>query len=338
MMPGTPPAVTREEIWAPSAGRQQLVARAKLLQAIRSFFAGREVLEVETPLLMRTTATDPFLTSLEVPLPGGQNWYLQTSPEYAMKRLLAAGSGPVYQLCKAFRQGEAGRLHNPEFSLLEWYRPGFTLRRLLGEVADLVHLAEQTLGVSSPGEPYEVLDYGELFARHLNLNPHFAEYAALQAAVQEQVGAHLVPEHAESPGRSLCLDILFSHAVQPKLQSKVFVVDYPACQAALARQQRRPDGVTVAKRFELFMRGVELANAYEELTDADEQLARMQKDEASRQLLGASPVKKDMRLLAALKSGMPDTSGVALGIDRLLLLLTGGQQLADLLAFPERLA
>lgn len=312
--------------------------RARLLQAIRGFFAARGVLEVETPLLMRTASGDPFLAGFAVPRRGeAADWYLQTSPEHAMKRLLAAGSGPIYQLCKAFRDGEAGRLHNPEFSLLEWYRPGFTLAELRDEVAELLAAARATLELAEI-DPPRLADYGELFSRAVGLDPHLADYASLCEAVAGRVTAALAPEHPESIGRSLCLDILFSQLVQPGLQGQVFVLDYPACQAELAKLHTRPDGVQVAGRFELFIQGVELANAYEELTDADEQLARMREHEHRRRLLGMVPVAPDLRLVGALSAGMPEAAGIALGLDRLLMLLTGTGRLEEVLAFPERLA
>lgn len=294
---------------------QALRARAELLAHLRTFFAQRGVLEVETPLLSRSTVTDPALA----PLKCGDRW-LQTSPEYAMKRLLAEGAGPIFQVCKAFRAGEAGPRHNPEFTLLEWYRPGYGLRDLMSEVAELV--CEQ-LGA----RPVSYVAYRELFEAALGLDPHRASADELESCVRQRVD---YAGGAES--RDTWLDLLMSHVIQPSLADMVFVYDYPASQAALAR--RRHDGdVEVAERFELFVDGVELANGYRELADASEQRRRFEADNAVLAERGESPRPLDEELLAALDSGLPDCAGVALGLDRLLMLKLGVDSLADVLAF-----
>jgi lysyl-tRNA synthetase class 2 len=292
-----------------------LRARADMLRQLRAFFADRGVLEVETPLLSRSTVTDPALT----PIPCGDRW-LQTSPEYAMKRLLAAGSGPIYQVCKAFRSGEAGRRHNPEFTLLEWYRPGFSLRALMEEVAALVCTV---LG----NRPVAFASYRELFRERLGLDPHLATSAELEACVRDRL-----EYSGGEESRDTWLDLLVSHLVAPTLEDLVFVFDYPASQAALARLRREGD-VDVAERFELFVDGVEIANGYHELTDAAEQRRRFEADNAVLRARGEPARPLDEALLEALEAGLPDCAGVALGLDRLLMLLTGEDRLAEVLAF-----
>lgn len=299
----------------PEPTPDRLRARAELLADLRAFFAQRDVLEVETPLLSRSTVTDPALA----PVPCGDRW-LQTSPEYAMKRLLAEGAGPIFQVCKAFRAGEAGPRHNPEFTLLEWYRPGFDLRQLMEEVAELVCGA---LG----DKPVKYLSYRELFEAVLDLDPHLATTAELESCARLRVD---YAGGAES--RDTWLDLLLSHVIQPSLAGMVFVFDYPASQAALARRRRDGD-VEVAERFELFVDGVELANGYLELTDPAEQRRRFEADNAVLAARGEAPRPLDEQLLAALAAGLPDCAGVALGLDRLLMLKLGADSLADVLAF-----
>jgi len=239
-----------------------------------------------------------------------------------MKRLLAAGSGAIYQICKAFRGAEGGRLHNPEFTLLEWYRPGFTLEQLMEEVAELV-------GAVLQRPDWKVTTYAALFLEHLDLDPHRAPAEALEACVR----AHI--DYAGGrESRETWLDLLFTHLLEPGLrdQGLLFIVDYPATQAALARL-RAVDGVAVAERFELYVDGVELANGYRELTDPAEQRRRFQSDNTSLEAQGRAARAIDERLIAALDAGLPDCSGVAVGVDRLLLLREGALNLSDVLAF-----
>lgn len=299
----------------PDPTPDRLRARAELLADLRAFFAQRGVLEVETPLLSRSTVTDPALA----PIPCGDRW-LQTSPEYAMKRLLADGSGPIFQVCKAFRAGEAGPRHNPEFTLLEWYRPGFDLQALMAEVADLV------CGVLG-ARPPQFVSYRELCTAKLGLDPHRASTAELESCARQRID---YAGGAES--RDTWLDLLMSHVIQPSLSGLVFVFDYPASQAALARLRREGE-VQVAERFELFIDGVELANGYRELADAAEQRRRFEADNAMLAARGETPRPLDEQLLAALHAGLPDCAGVALGLDRLLMLKMGADSLADVLAF-----
>ena len=306
-----------EESWRPAAPRQALHARAEMLAAIRTFFQQRGVLEVETPLLGAATVTDPHIE----PLPGADRW-LQTSPEYAMKRLLAAGSGPIFQVCKAFRGGEIGPRHNPEFTMLEWYRPGFELAQLIEEVAELV------CGLLNRDD-WRCVTYGELFERHLQLDPHSASVEELESIAREKLDLNF-----SAAGRDDWLDLLQTHLVEPQLreQGLVFVTDYPASQAALARLRR--DGEReVAERFELYVDGLEIANGYRELCDPQKQLLRFSRDKSRLTEEGRAEREVDQRLVDALEAGLPDCSGVALGVDRLLMLLLGAERLSDVLSF-----
>jgi lysyl-tRNA synthetase class 2 len=289
------------------------------------------VLEVETPLLARATVTDLHLHSIpcrpEVAATPGRpdaELYLQTSPEFAMKRLLAAGSGPIYQLAKAFRDGESGRLHNPEFTLLEWYRPGFDHHALMDEVEELL---THVLGTPAA----ERRSYAELFGHHLGLDPHRASAGELRRAAGEQ-GIEVVG--MDDDDRDGWLHLLMTHRVEPHLgrERPTFVVDYPATQAALARIH--PGDPPVAERFEVYVEGIELANGFHELRDPAEQRRRFEADLAERRRAGLPTVPIDEHLLAALQAGLPDCAGVALGVDRLVMLAVGAGSVEEVLAFP----
>jgi len=313
--------------WGPTASWEALRRRAALLARIREFFAARGVLEVETPLLAAATVTDLHLDSIRCRLetPGGERrFYLQTSPEFAMKRLLAAGSGPIFQICKAFRNGEIGRCHNPEFTILEWYRPHFDHHALMDEMDALL---ETVLGVGAA----ERVSYGELFERHLGVDPHRDPVFRLERAAARH---GLAVDGLAGADRDSWLQLLASHLIEPRLGDPrpTFVFDYPASQAALARI--RGGDPPVAERFEVFVAGVELANGFHELTDAREQRQRFENDLAQRRARGREAVPIDERLLAALHSGMPDCAGVALGVDRLAMLEAGVGSLAEVVAFP----
>ncbi|MEM7584642.1 MAG: EF-P lysine aminoacylase EpmA [Acidobacteriota bacterium] len=322
--------------WQPTTSPSALRQRAELLATLRRFFADRGVMEVETPLLAAATVTDLHLASLSCRLqalaPGGaERYFLQTSPEYAMKRLLAAGSGPIYQICKAFRDGEAGASHNPEFTMLEWYRPGFDHHRLMDEMDAL--LAE-ALGVAAA----ERASYREVFERRLGLDPHCATLAELRQAATE-VGVELAGDGPDD--RDGWLHLLMSHAIEPHLGRgrPTFVFDFPASQAALARLRTDAGGApTMAERFEVYVEGVELANGFHELADADEQRQRFEADLAQRRARGLEAVPIDERLLAALAAGLPDCAGVALGVDRLLMLRAGASELRQVISFPVDIA
>jgi lysyl-tRNA synthetase class 2 len=303
--------------WQPGATPATLAARAGLLTQIREFFQQRSVLEVETPLLCAGTVTDPNIT----PITCTDRW-LQTSPEYAMKRLLAAGSGPIYQVCKAFRQAEAGTRHNPEFTLLEWYRPGYSLGDLIEEVGELVS------GILGRRD-WQCSSYRQLFQDYLQLDPFTVDTASLEAFSRERLDISFEPDN-----RDVWLDLLLSHLIEPQLAERglLFVYDYPASQAALARLRRDGEHV-VAERFELYADGVELANGYCELTDATEQATRFAHDNERLTHAGIAPRPVDERLLQALEHGLPACSGVALGLDRLLMVLTGAAGLAEVISF-----
>ena len=326
-----PPA---SSTWRPSADWAALRLRAELLARSRAFFAARGVLEVETPMLSAAAVTEPNLASFSTVYAGpglryGQTLYLHTSPEFPMKRLLAAGSGCIYQIARVFRDGEAGRRHNPEFTLLEWYRVGFDHHRLMDEVAELVtQLVGSRVALAEP----ERLSYQELFQRHLDLNPHQARVADL-AACAEARGVP-IPPGMPADDADPWLDLLLTHCIEPGLgQGRLtFVYDYPASQAALARL--RPGDPPVGERFELYLNGIELANGFHELGDAGEQRRRFEAENAARRALGLPVMPMDENLLAALAAGLPDCAGVALGFDRLAMLAAGKTALAEVWAFP----
>jgi lysyl-tRNA synthetase class 2 len=314
--------------WQPCATLENLRQRARILQQIRAFFAARGVWEVETPTLsvaaLSSPAIDSFVTRYTGPgHAAGVNLYLHTSPEFPMKRLLAAGSGPIYQLGKVFRQGEAGRRHNPEFTLLEWYRPGLDHHALMDEVEALV---APILGLAGRAQR---LSYGEAFLRFAAVDPFDAPIAELRATAR-RLGIEGFDAGEERDG---WLDLLLSHSIEPHLgrEGLCFLTDYPASQAALARL--RPDNPAVAERFELYYRGVELANGFHELGGGTEQRRRFESELAQRAAQGRESPPLDERLLAALEAGLPDCAGVALGVDRLVMLALGARSLEEVIAF-----
>lgn len=315
--------------WRPSAGLEALRQRASTFAAIREFFAERGVLEVDTPWLVAAGAMDPNLQSLSVAYdgpgaPSGGRLWLQTSPEHAMKRLLAAGAGSIYQITHAFRAGERGLLHNPEFTLLEWYRLGWDHHALMDEVAAL---CRHLLGDCA----VERLTYAQAFCIHLGVDPLEAPRRTLEARASE---LGLGRAALAALGRDALLDLLLSHRVAPALGCGrlTFVYDFPASQAALARL--RPDDPRVAERFELFSAGIELANGYHELTDAAEQRLRFDRERALRARLGLALPEIDERLLAAMEAGLPACAGVAMGLDRLIMRAFGASRIDEVLAFP----
>lgn len=307
--------------WRPAAGVETLRRRASLLAQIRAFFVERAVLEVDTPLLGSAPSSDPQQQCLDVAVPGSGRRYLQPSPEFAMKRLLAAGSGSIYQICKAFRAGEHGTRHRTEFTLVEWYRVGFDYRALMDEVQSLVCGLLQR-------PPAQAFSYQELFQRHAAVDP-LAD--GDQVLWQRVAAAGIEPSAAlRDAGRDAALDILLTRLVEPAMAplGAVFVYDYPASQAALARL--RPDQPALAERFELYVDGIELANGFTELADAAEQRRRFEADNQTRRARGLPTVPLDEELLAALRHGLPDCAGVALGFDRLLMLACGLDDIAAL--------
>jgi elongation factor P--(R)-beta-lysine ligase len=320
--------------WRPSADLATLRLRAELLQRIRAFFAVRGVLEVETPVLSAAAVTQPHLASFATPYSGpgsrhGQTLYLHTSPEFPMKRLLAAGSGCIYQMARVFRDGEAGRRHNPEFTLLEWYRVGFDADRLMDEVTELV--TALLAGRPTLKEP-ERLSYRELFQRHLDLDPHRTSVAELAVCTAHY--AVPIPPGMPTDDTDPWLDLLLTHWIEPRLgQGRLtFIHDYPASQAALARL--RPGDPPVGERFELYLNGLELANGFHELGDADEQRRRFEAENAARRARGVPVMPLDESLLDALAAGLPDCAGVALGFDRLVMLAAGKDAIQEVMAFP----
>lgn len=321
--------------WRPSATRARLAARAALLARTREFFAARGLLEVETPLVVNAPVSDVHLHSASARLAGGTGgstagYFLHTSPEYAMKRLLAAGSGDLYQICHVVRGLESGRVHNPEFTLVEWYRVGFSLEALMDEVESLVRaLVGEPAGASAA----ERLSYRDVFLRELTLDPFAADLSALRraAAAAGFSGSAITP-------RDECLEMLMGSVIGPQLGrgGLTFIHGYPASQAALARLD--PEEPRAAQRFELYGAGIELANGFHELAAADEQRVRFERDNAERQRLGLGVHPLDERLLAALAHGLPDCCGVALGFDRTLMLATGAAHIDEVLAFPTERA
>jgi lysyl-tRNA synthetase class 2 len=316
------------EDWRPTATRDALVQRAQLLSLARSFFHQRGVLEVDTPLVVQSAVSDVHLHSAEVRLSAGAPpRYLHTSPEYAMKRLLAAGSGDIYQICHVVRADERSRLHNAEFTLIEWYRLGYSLEALMDEVDAL---ARALLGAAASGLRSERLSYAAAFERGLRLDPFTASLAELSAA------AHAVGYRggAAEATRDELLDLLMAACIGPRLGqgALTFVHGYPASQAALARLD--PGDPRRAQRFELYSAGIELANGFEELTSAAEQRTRFEHDCRERRDRAAPVPALDERLLAALAAGLPACAGVALGFDRVLMLARGAAHIDEVLAFP----
>ncbi len=306
------------ESWRPVASLETLKLRARLLERIRAFFSARDVLEVETPILARATTPDPNLHSFETQYhgPGGPaRLYLQTSPEFAMKRLLAAGSGSIYQICKVFRDGECGRLHNPEFTMIEWYRIGFDHHQLMDEVTQMI---TDLLQACIKHVPAERLSYRDAFERYAGIDPLSADATELSRCANH---AGIMPPPLLD--RDGWLNLLMTHIIEPKLLSDrlTCIYDFPASQAALARLSSTDP--RVAERFEVYLGSTELANGFHELTDATEQRTRFEADNTRRRQSGLSEMALDEALLSALDAGMPDCAGVALGFDRLVMLAAG---------------
>ena len=319
--------------WQPCATFAVLKQRAGLLDQIRSFFRARDVLEVDTPVLSAAGTPSPVLENFRAVYRGpgvsqARTLYLHTSPEFAMKRLLAAGSGSIYQICKVFRNGEAGRLHNPEFTLLEWYRVGFDDHQLMDEVESFMrHMIPQA---HQPGE-YHRVAYRELFQRYAGVDGLAATAVDLRDCLRSRsLGC---PAGLATTDLDGWRDLVLSEVIPPQLVDDVlFVYDYPASQAALARL--RPGAPAVAQRFELYWRGLELANGFYELTSAREQSRRFALERQQRRERKLPDVDLDARFLAALRAGLPDCCGVAVGVDRLLMVAAGKDDIRDVLAFP----
>lgn len=311
--------------WQPTATIHTLQKRAQIIAQIRQFFAARCVLEVETPTLAHATVTDVHLHSLNCNCHNFGKLYLQTSPEYAMKRLLAAGSGSIYQICKSFRDDEHGRYHNPEFTMLEWYRLSFSQHDLMAEMEELLQLILNCAQATR-------YSYRKLFTKYLDFNPHVASVTQLQIAAQSCGIKAIAGVDAED--RDVWLQLLLSEVIEPQLRrlGVVFVYDYPETQAALAKLKDEGD-YKVAERFEVYVDGIELANGFCELTDAREQRARFMANLEKRRKFNLPQIPLDEQFLAALESGLPTCSGVALGLDRLIMLALGAQNIAQVMSF-----
>ena len=306
--------------WRSSASLHALQARASLYAVIRQFFSERNVLEVDTPALAQHGVTDLHIDCIEVPNYG----YLQSSPEFHMKRLLAAGSGPIYQIGKAFRDGERGTKHNPEFTMLEWYRPGFSLQDLIDEC---IVLLRQCLSINQTAQYH----FRELFFNVVGLDPLSSDIASLRQA------ALAYDSHLPELEKPALIDWFMSCVVEPALPQHCIniVTDFPEWAAALAKKRTDARGDIVAERFEIYVNGIELANGYLELTDAQEQASRFANDNALRQQQNKKHMTPDQALINALKHGLPHCSGVAIGLDRVLLVQQQAQSLADIIAFPH---
>ncbi|MDG1292584.1 MAG: EF-P lysine aminoacylase EpmA, partial [Pseudomonadales bacterium] len=296
---------------------KRLAKRAATLASIRLYFSQQQVLEVETPLLGQYPVTDPQLDNLRVenpfaiPQADADYLYLATSPEYSMKQLLSLGSGSIYQISKAFRQDTPGRLHAMEFTMLEWYRIDYDMDALIDDVAALIHSLIPDVAV-------EKISYRDAFIRYAGVDPFTASSDELELIARQKMDVSFTHQH-----KDVWLDLLLTHCVEKNLgqEGMTFLFDYPESQSALARLAVNADGQKVAKRFELYINGIELANGYHELTDADEQMRRFESDNQQRLQAGEPARDIDAGLMAAMNRGLPNCAGVALGVDRLLLLL-----------------
>lgn len=315
-----------------ATARATLELRAETFRRIRAFFRARGVLEVDTPALSAAGTSDPALTSLttRVEALDDAELYLQTSPELAMKRLLATGSGDIYQICRVFRDGELGRWHQPEFMLLEWYRLGFDEHALMDEVFALIaSIVEERF----PDIGTERLTYSRAFERHVGFDPHRRD-----AAAREDLGRLIEDRNVDAPtdlDLDSLLDLALAAVVAPSLPrgTATFIHDYPKGQAALA--ELKGTSPPVAARFELFIEGVEIANGFRELRDSAEQRQRFETDLAARRAAGKPTPPIDEAFLAALAQGLPPCAGVALGLDRLIAIAAGATSLAEVVPFAH---
>ncbi|EXI61266.1 lysyl-tRNA synthetase [Mannheimia granulomatis] len=312
--------------WKPTASISHLIQRAKIMGELRKFFTDRGILEVETPILSEFSVTDIHLSTFNTQFmspfaSNAKTLHLMTSPEYHMKRLLAAGSGPIFQICKVFRNEEAGKKHNPEFTMLEWYRPHFDMYRLINEVDDLL---QQILDC----EPAESFSYQFVFQTYVGLDP----LSASKAQLVEKARKHGL-QCEDDENRDTLLQFLFSEVVEANIgkERPTAIYHFPSNQAALA--QISSEDHRVAERFEFYYQGLELCNGFHELDDADEQIRRFEQDNIQREKIGLEPQQLDTRFLAALKAGIPNCSGVALGIDRLMMIAMGVNKIEDVMAF-----
>ncbi|MEO9655995.1 EF-P lysine aminoacylase EpmA [Marinomonas sp.] len=317
-------------LWQPSADLSTLQFRAAVFKKIRAFFDQLDVMEVDTQCLSLASITDPHievLTCQTRSLGDNLTYYLQTSPEFAMKRLLSAGSGSIYQLGKVFRAEEIGRRHSIEFTMLEWYRVGFDHWQLMAEMEQLLRLlsTDDTLTC-------ERVSYRQAFLEHLAVDPFNTPLAQLQQLAHQHTEYGL-----QEQDRDTLLELLFSSVIESRIgqQNPCFIHSYPPSQAALARHQGEESGQIVAARFELYWQGMELANGYYELTDAKEQQQRFEEDKVQRKQMGVAERQFDERLISALQAGLPECAGVALGVDRLIMVLSDKNNIKEVLPFAH---
>ncbi len=301
--------------------QNKITHRNKIFAKIRKFFAQRNVLEVDTPLLRKFTVTDPYMAAFSVSSPSGKHQgYLQTSPEYAMKKLLCAGSGDIFQLGKMFRADEKSVIHASEFTMLEWYRTGFDHFQLMDEVCQFV---QQIIGEKK----IQIMSYQEVFLSNLSIDPFNISFEKLSQTARELLGD--IPQELLFDNY---LTLLFSEKIEANFDpDKITVVhSFPVSQASLAKT-RCENGLTTADRFEVYLNGMELANGFNELTDAKQQLQRFKQDNDIRRELDYPPIEIDDGFIQSLNQGLPDCAGVALGVDRLLMIKLGVENLEDVL-------
>lgn len=319
--------------WRSGIDSATLQQRSKIYRTIRRFFDDRGVVEVTTPVLGASGVSDLHIQSLSL-VDDGQSWFLQSSPEYSMKRLLASGSGSIYQICPAFRAGELGSKHNTEFSMLEWYRVGYSLEELVAEVATLLQQALDVNQVQT--SEFRFTTYRELFTSRFDVNPHDAGIETLRGLIfAENLASDHIDNIDDDATRNECLDLLFASCIEPGLDEPTFVLEFPAGQAALAKIAANDQYDVVARRFELYWQGMELANGYDELTDPAELRQRFEKNNTQRVARGLIEMAPDKKLLASM-SELPDCAGVAIGLDRLVMLLCGKTSIDEVLTFSRQ--
>lgn len=316
--------------WTPNTSQETRIARAQMLQNIRAFFLQRNVLEVETPAFSQAGNTDPFIESFKFEKASMTPRYLHTSPEYPMKRLLAAGSGDIYQICKVWRQNESGNNHNPEFTMLEYYRVGFTSNQLLEEVSRLLFTLlpniKKTINIKS---------YAELFLEKFSFDPHIANRDQLITVVEEYIPSL----DTNSLDSQALLDALLTHCIEPDFdtESLTFVKDYPESQSALAKIQKNTNSTqnySVAMRFEVYLGQLELGNGYQEETNSVRNQQILEQENQARWRMGLETITTDSHFLNACQSGIPESAGIAIGLDRVLMAITGEKSIQKVINFP----
>ena len=326
-MSNTIVSTSNVQSYAPSMSLEMAHQRAQMLAQIRQFFAERQVLEVQTPLMSQAGNTDVFVPSISTNVTvqdKPQTHYLHTSPEFSMKRMLASWKVAIYQICPVFRDNEVGSRHNSEFTMLEWYRPGFDLEALAAELSDLLTT------VYGQSQNLTYYSYSQAFIDYVGIHPLTASLETIKAAAEKNALGGL--DLGED--RQGWLDVLFSHLVEPNLgyQLPTLIIDYPPATAALAKVETDEQGNEVAKRFELYISGIEIANAYDELADGAALQARFEADNEERARRGLPMMPIDERLVAACDH-LPACSGIALGIDRLLMVVTGAKSIDEVIGF-----